>query len=111
MSKTGLFLFNNFQDEMVECHIGSDLEWINYSDSTMLNKIIISAIVVDYDEETGIITFKSPESKRLFYVPEDQIETFWSPGFNIAECTRTSMGSGNRTKKKNRDIMHAVGKK
>jgi hypothetical protein len=106
MSKTGLFLLENFKNIPIEIQVKQDYEWLNYSDSSLMNKVVISAVLIDYDEDSGVITLRSPASNKIFYLPEDHIEMFWEAGFNVLECINTSLNGGNRMKKKkNRDIM------
>lgn len=104
MTKIGKFIVSKFKNKEIEIFTSNENEFVHYSDADALAWTLIKAIVVDYDEESGVITLKSIMNRKIFYIDESKIEMFWEPGFNISECTsntKRALQGG----KKNRDIM------
>jgi len=83
-----------------------DREWITYADSNTINGTLVRAIFTEYDEDSGVLTFKTLDGKHEIFVSEAAIEMFWEPGFSLMEHSRTVMNTGQRVfNQKKRDIM------
>jgi len=102
----GKFLFKKFQGKEVEIFTGMESEYIELDQFSTFNRFILRATVIDYDEECGIITLKSPTGHE-FYLNEFKIELIWEAdtGFELLETLRSMIRTGKDFTRKNRDIM------
>jgi hypothetical protein len=104
MAKVGKFLEKHFKNKEVEISIGEELEWISYSDSETFNRTLIQATFIEYDEECEILVMRNTKN-TTFYIAEDIVQMFWAPGFKILESIKTTINTGKKLIKKDRDIM------
>lgn len=106
MVKTGRFIFNNFRDMQVVLYTGDQQDWMKYQDNDAMAYVLVVGIVVDYDDDCGILTLKSKDNE-IFYIVEDAISMFWDAKskFNLMANTTSTIGYGKRWLNKNKDIM------
>ena len=106
MAQIGKFIYSKFHNQEIEFITEMNSEWIEYSDHTAINDAILSVKVIDYDEDSGVLTFLSTETKETFYVSEESIELFWEKDkFDIIKNSRNILKTGRKYIKKDRDIM------
>lgn len=106
MAKIGKFINKHMKGEKVQLYIGDEMDWFKYADNESMSYVLIVCTLKDYDEECGVITAIS-ENGQEFYISEDKIEMFWKHGskFNIMETSTSTVRSGKRRLKGERDIM------
>lgn len=98
MSKPGLFLHKYFLNKEIEIWTSNEDEVVKYESTDNYTWCVIKGIVVGYDDETGILILSNPKGD-LFYLNDFKIESFWAPGTDIRDFTR-STGHGRRPNKK-----------
>ena len=103
MAANGKFIINRFKGQKLDLFIHLDSEWLKYADGDAQSYTVIRAIPIDYDDESGVITFNT-ETGDEFYMGEFFIQMFWKSGtgFSLVENTNSTLYG---SKKKNRDIM------
>jgi hypothetical protein len=103
MAASGKFIINKFKGQRLDLFLHLDSEWLKYADGDAQSYTVIIAIPIDYDEESGVLTFHS-ETGNEFYIDESFIQMFWKSGsgFSLVENTNSTLYG---SKKKNRDIM------
>lgn len=106
MAKVGRFIESKFKNKIIEFTFGMTAEWIEYSDHTAINDTVMSGIVCGYDEESGVVTFRSTDTKSEFYISEELIGLFWQHGrFDLLEHASNVLNTGRKYSKNDRDIM------
>jgi hypothetical protein len=106
MAQIGKFIFNKFKGKHIEFTLDRASEWVEYSDHTAINETIMSGTVLEYDEDSGVITLATIEENDVFYVSEESISVFWEHGkFQLLKHTGNMLNTGRKYIKKDRDIM------
>ena len=106
MAQIGKFIYRKFHNQYIEFITEMNSEWIEYSDHTAINDAILSGKVLDYDEESGVLTFAALETNQVFYISEESIEIFWETGrFDLIKNSNNILKTGRKYIKKDRDIM------
>jgi len=104
----GKFIASKFMNKKLELFIGLSSEWLSYADGDAQSYTIILATPIDYDEPSGVITFKN-DSGQVFYIDQGTIQMFWdvSSKFKLLENTSSTIRSGKQwlQQKHTRDIM------
>lgn len=106
MAGIGKFLIKKFKNKEIEIFTGLEAEYIELEQFSTFNRFILRGTLTDYDEETGVITLKSPNG-HIFFLNEFKVELFWEAGtgFELLEALRSMIRTGKRFDKKDRDFM------
>jgi hypothetical protein len=100
----GSFFEKNFKNKEVEILVNHDLEWVQYAEAQSISNMIIRATFISYDNDSGVLVFNT--GTQEFYVSEQYIQMFWTPGFKLLENVRSMRNTGQKLyNKKDRDIM------
>lgn len=97
----GKFLEKRFKNKEVELLVDHDAEWIQYSQASVVNGMVLHAIFVGYDVDCEIITMKCIHNDDYFYISESFIQMFWEPGVKISEVAKTVLNTGKKLFKGN----------
>lgn len=107
MACVGKLIAKKFMNKRIEMFVGLENEWLSYADGDVQAYTLIIATPIDYDEECGVIEFKTQDNS-IFYVNEESIDMFWEAGkgFRLIEHTSSTIRTGKQwLQPKKRDIM------
>ena len=103
--RVGRLIVNRFKGKRIEILSSIDSETLLLDQFSTNNRFIISGVVQEYHEESGILELKDGEGTS-FYMNEWYIIIFWEPGFDYTNCMSNMIKTGKAAfNKKNRDIM------
>ena len=106
MAQIGKFIYSRFHNRTIEFTLDRTSEWVEYSDHTAINETVMSGVVLNYDEDSGVISFSSVDGHDEFYISEDNISVFWEAGrFKLLKHAGNVLNTGRKYKKLDRDIM------
>lgn len=105
MAKYGKFIAKKFMDTKLQLFVGLDSEWLSYADCDAQSYTIVIATPIEYDDSSGILTFRNDKNQK-FYISEEFIKMFWvsDSGFKLNDNT-TSTIHNSRPRSRKRDIV------
>lgn len=102
MTRIGKFLIKKFKGKKLDIFTSNENEYVHYADTDMFSWTIVRGILIDYDEESGVLTLETLSSGTHFYLNEFKVELFWQSGLDYGEIIGST---ANLNKGKSKDFM------